>query len=85
MSTIELYIIICSISAIIGGTIGYIRKKRQNSEQEQANWLRNKMLELAIANAGTSEYIALVSSVGREKANDIVLMNWKLKNGYFGV
>ncbi len=74
------YITVIIIGAIIGGTIGYIRKKKQ-IEKEQSERLKFEMFLAAMRTVSEQEYTALVTTFGSTKARDIIVQNYKIKNG----
>lgn len=74
------YITVIIIGAIIGGTIGYIRKKKQ-IEKEQSERLKFEMFLAAMRTVSEQEYTSLVTTFGSTRARDIIVQNYKIKNG----
>ena len=75
------YIIVSFIGAFIGGTIGYIRKKKQIEKEQVAMIQYNELYLAALRSTSKGEYAALVSTHGPEKAQEMLIQNYKIRNG----
>lgn len=74
------YIIVSFIGALIGGTIGYIRKKKQ-IEREVVARLEYETYLAALRSTSKGEYAALVSTHGSDKAREMLVQNYRIRNG----
>ena len=76
------FIIIALTASFVGGCAYAIVKNKKEVEQFQVEAIKRAQLSIAVDALGisSSEYIALCTALGVEKANEMIIERWKTNN-----
>ena len=75
-------LIIYIISFVVGSIAALIAYKVRQRRlwKEQVEYINNNILALALHNIPEKTYVAMCTTFGKEKAHEMLINDWRIKN-----